>query len=40
MKSLGIGLENELGVDKLRSLYSGKLQYSKNQNGDYYYKEK
>jgi len=40
MKNLGIGLENELGVDKLRSLYSGELKYSKNQNGDYYYKDK
>lgn len=34
MKKLGFTLEHELGVDKLRSLYSGKLQFSKNQ----YYK--
>ena len=34
MEKLGFTLEHELGVDKLRSLYSGKLQFSKNQ----YYK--
>jgi hypothetical protein len=31
MEQLGFTLEYELGVDKLRSLYSGKLQFSKSQ---------
>lgn len=35
MKNLGFELEYEEGVDKLRSLLSQKLCFSKNQNGDY-----
>ena len=35
MKNLGFELEYEEGVDKLRTLLSKKLCFSKNQNGDY-----
>ena len=37
MYDLGFHLEYELGIDKLRSLYSKQLQFSKNQIGKYNY---
>ena len=39
MRDLGLNLEYELGVDKLRSLYCGELKFSKNQNGAYNYQK-
>lgn len=39
MKELGFHLEYELGVDKLRSLYSKELKFSKNQIGKYNYQK-
>lgn len=35
MEEIGIELEYEEGVDKLRTLLSGELCFSKNQNGNY-----
>ena len=35
MKQIGIELEYEEGIDKLRTLLSGKICFSKNQNGNY-----
>ena len=40
MQELGFTLEYELGIDKLRSLYSGEIQLSTNQIGLYKYQEK
>lgn len=40
MLELGFHLEYDLGIDKLRSLYSHKLMFSKNQIGKYEYQEK
>ena len=37
MYDLGFHLEYELGIDKLRSLYSKQLKFSKNQIGKYNY---
>ena len=39
MIDLGFHLEYELGVDKLRSLYSKELKFSKNQIGKYNYQK-
>ncbi len=39
MQDLGLHLEYELGVDKLRSLHAKKLQFSKNQIGLYDYQK-
>ena len=39
MQELGLSLEYDLGVDKLRSLYCKKLMFSKNQIGLYEYQE-
>ena len=35
MEDIGIELEYDKGIDKLRTLLSGKLCFSKNQNGNY-----
>lgn len=40
MKQLGLELEYEYGIDKLRTLYTQELQFSINQNGLYEYQEK
>jgi len=40
MKELGFHLEYDLGIDKLRSLYSGTLKFSTNQIGLYQYQKK
>ncbi len=40
MTDLGFHLEYDLGIDKLRSLLSGKIQFSTNQIGKYNYQEK
>ncbi len=40
MTDLGFHLEYNLGIDKLRTLLSGKLQFSTNQIGKYNYQEK
>lgn len=39
MEELGFTLQYPLGVDKLRSLYRGKLMFSKNQIGKYDYQD-
>ena len=40
MTDLGFHLEYDLGIDKLRSLLSGQIQFSTNQIGKYNYQEK
>ena len=40
MTNLGFHLEYDLGIDKLRSLISGQIQFSTNQIGKYNYQEK
>ena len=40
MTDLGFHLEYDLGIDKLRTLLSGKIQFSTNQIGKYNYQEK
>ena len=40
MTDLGFHLEYDLGIDKLRSLLSGQIQFSTNQIGRYNYQEK
>lgn len=40
MKELGLTLEYDLGIDKLRSLYYGEIKLSTNQIGLYNYQEK
>lgn len=40
MTDLGIHLEYDLGIDKLRTLLSGTIQFSTNQIGKYNYQEK
>lgn len=40
MKDLGFTLEHKLGVDKLRTLYSGELKFSTNQIEKYNYQDK
>lgn len=40
MQELGFTLEYQYGIDKLRSLYSGKIEFSINQIGLYKYQEK
>lgn len=40
MTDLGFHLEYDLGIDKLRSLLSGKIQFSTNQIGKYNYQDK
>ena len=40
MTDLGFHLEYDLGIDKLRTLLSGQIQFSTNQIGKYNYKEK
>ena len=39
MKELGLNLEYEYGIDKLRTLYTQELQFSTNQIGKYEYQE-
>ena len=39
MKDLGLHLEYDLGVDKLRTLYYKELKFSKNQTGEYNYQK-
>lgn len=40
MTDLGIHLEYDLGIDKLRTLLTGQIQFSTNQIGKYNYQEK
>ncbi len=40
MTDLGFHLEYDLGIDKLRTLHSGQIQFSTNQIGKYNYQEK
>ena len=40
MQDLGFNLEYKLGVDKLRTLYSGEFKFSINQIGKYNYQDK
>lgn len=40
MRGLGFNLEYDLGIDKLRTLLTGKIQLSTNQIGKYNYQEK
>ena len=40
MTDLGFHLEYDLGIDKLRTLLSGQIQFSTNQIGKYNYQEK
>ncbi len=40
VKNLGLTLEYDLGIDKLRTLYYGEIKFSTNQIGKYNYQEK
>ena len=40
MQDLGFTLEYKLGIDKLRTLYSGEMKFSINQIGKYNYQDK